>query len=677
MLEASRRPMTVEDLWAFRRIGPPAASADGSVILFPVTTYNLEQNEGKTRLFRGGRNGRPLIPLTSSEVNATEPAISPDGTRVAYVRKASGGEGQLAILPLDGGESEVLTDLPFGITDPHWFPDGRRIAFLSWVLIEAPTPEGTRDLQKTREKDPVKARVTEDRIYRFWDGWLTDGRVPHLFVIDLATRAIVDLLPDSRRWFDLMDPAGHYDISPDGEEIAFSANASEPPHHPHLNWDVFVVPARGGAVRNLTQGNPADDVRPRYSPDGATILYGMQRRTDFYADRVRLVAYDRKTQRHRVLTENWDRSAAAWEFIPGSPEFWVAAEDEGRIGLFRGSLNEEPPRLRRRGGMYDGIRPLADGGILATRSTISSPPDLVHIDGSGAREELLTKLNEELIGQIAWGEVKEMRYPGSDDREIQAYVVLPPGFDPSRQWPLVEMLHGGPHGITPDQFHFRWNLQLLAAPGYVVVAPNFHGSTSWGQRFAECIQGGWGDRPYRDAMAAVDAVIREGYIDESRMAATGASYGGYLVAWIAGQTDRFACIVNHAGVGDTLAEYASDITYGWGKDLGGEPWDGLEGIDRMNPIRFAKGFRTPMLVTHGERDYRVPVDQGLQLYNILKAKGVPARLVVFPDENHWIMKPRNSCFWYGEVQNWLRRWLSPRKPVAESSQAAPVLHKAP
>jgi dipeptidyl aminopeptidase/acylaminoacyl peptidase len=664
--------MTVDDLWAFRRPGAPAASPDGSLIVFPVTTFDMEKNEGKTRLFRLSP-GAEATPLTSAEVNATEPVMSPDGRRLAYVRKAPGGEGQLAILALDGGESEVMTDFPLGITDPHWFPDGKRIAFLAFVLVDAPTPEKTRELLKTREKEPMKARVTEDRVYRFWDGWLTDGRVPHLFVLDLATRACTDLIPDSKRFFDLMDPSGHYDIAPDGLEIAFSANAIEPPYHPVMNWDVFTVSTNGGPVQNITKDNPADDVRPRYSPDGTTILYGMQRRNDFYADRVRLVAYDRKTRRHRVLTETWDRSASAWEFIPGRNEFWVAAEDEGRTGLFRSALTDGVPALVRRGGTFDGIRPLADGGLLALKSTISSPPELYRVDASGERP--LTKLNEELASQLAWGEVKDITFRGSENRDIQAYVIFPPGFDPSRKWPLIELLHGGPHGITADQFHFRWNLHLLAARGYVVVAPNFHGSTSWGQTFAECIQGGWGDRPYRDAMAAVDAVIREGYIDESRMAATGASYGGYLVTWIAGQTDRFACIVNHAGVGDTLAEYASDVTYGWGKDLGGEPWDGIEIVDKMNPIRFAKNFRTPMLITHGERDYRVPVDQGLELYNVLKAKGVPARLIVFPDENHWIMKPRNSRFWYGEVEAWLSRWLSPKKTGAESTEPASVLNR--
>ncbi|HET9234446.1 MAG TPA: S9 family peptidase, partial [Candidatus Eisenbacteria bacterium] len=634
---------------------------------------DMEKNEGKTRLHRMTSRVE-VSPLTSTDVNATEPVLSPDGMRVAYIRKTPGGEGQLALLALDGGESEVLTDFPLGITDPRWFPDGKRIAFLGWVLGDAPTPEKTRELLAAREKDPVKARVTEDRLYRFWDGWLTEGRVLHIFVIDIATRAVTDLIPDSRRWFDLMDPAGQYDISPDGTEIAFSANASLPPHHPHVNWDVFTVSTKGGKVKNLTEGNPADDVRPRYSPDGSTILYGMQRRNDFYADRVRLVAYDRKSGRHRVLTEAWDRSASAWEFIPGRSEYWLAAEDEGRIGLFRGALDETAPQLVRRGGTYDGIRALADASVLAVRSAIASPPELVRVDETG--ERVLTHLNDELASRIAWGDVKEIRFRGSDDRDIQAYVVYPPGFDPSRKWPLIEMLHGGPHGITPDQFHFRWNLELLAAPGYVVLAPNFHGSTSWGQSFAECIQGGWGDKPYGDAMAAVDAILQEGYIDEARMAATGASYGGYLVAWIAGQTDRFACIVNHAGVADLLAEYASDVTYGWGKDLGGEPWDGLERIDRMNPIRFAHAMKTPMLITHGERDFRVPVDQGYELYNVLKAKGVPARLVVFPDENHWVMKPQNSRFWYGEVTAWLERWLSSGPTRPESKAIAEVLNRA-
>lgn len=654
---SGRRPMTPEDLWKMRRVGAPASDDRGNRIVVPVTTYDLEDNRGTTRLYLLDGRSEPRA-LTSPEASCTAPAVSPDGTRLALVRTEPGKKGQIAVLSLLGGEAEVVTDLPLGAADPRWFPDGRRIAFLAWVLRDAPTPEGTRDLLAAREKDPVRAHVTEDRIYRHWDTWLTDGKVPHLFVLDLETRDLLDLIPDSGRWFEFMDPSGQFDISPDGEEVAFSADASLPPHSP-TNWDVFTVPARGGEVRNLTAQNPADDVRPRYSPDGRWILYGMQRMNDFYADRVRLAAYDRKHDRHRVLTEDWDRSAADWEFMPGRDTVFLTAEDEGRVVIFRTGLEEGEPKRVRTGGAYGGLRPLAGGGLLAVRNTLSDPPEVVRLDTAGSHEERLTRMNDDRVNRLALGEVSEIQFPGADGVTIQAWLVLPPGFDSSRKWPLVEVLHGGPHGITGDQFHFRWNLQLIAASGYVVVAPNFHGSTGRGQDFAASIHGGWGDKPYTDAMAAVDAVVAEGYVDPARMAAVGASYGGYLVAWIAGRTDRFACIVNHAGVADTLAEYGSDVTYGRERSMGGQPWDGLEKMDRMNPIRFAAGFKTPMLVSHGDRDYRVPVNQGMALYNVLQAKGVPSRLVHFPDENHWVLKPQNALLWHREFRAWLDRWIGP------------------
>jgi dipeptidyl aminopeptidase/acylaminoacyl peptidase len=628
------------------------------VIVVPVADCDLDANEMRARLYRLSPEGGEPRPLTAADVSSTSPKLCPDGSRVAFVRKESGGKGQLAVMPLDGGEAEVLTDSPMGIADPKWFPDGKRIAFLAWVLADAPTPDGTRELQEERDKDPVKAHATEDRIYRYWDTWLTDGKVPHLFVYDLETSEYTDVIPDSRRWFDFMDPNGHYDISPDGKELAFSANRSDPPHDP-TNWDIFTVPASGGEVRNITQDNPADDYRPRYSPDGRWILYGMQRMLDFYADRMRLVAFHREKGEHHVLTEAWDRSAMGWEFRPGKNEFIFAAENEGRVATYWMGLEPGEPARLRAGGNYDGLRPLEDGSFLAVKSTISQPAELVRISSNGKEESKLTAMNEGLLAEIEMGEVQEITFKGSEGKDIQAYVVFPPGFDPEKKWPLVEVLHGGPHGITGDLFHFRWNLQAIAAPGYVVLAPNFHGSTSWGQDFAASIHGGWGDKPYRDSMAGVDELLEKGYIDAKRMAAVGASYGGYLVTWIAGQTDRFACIVNHAGVADTLAEYGSDVTYGRDRAMGGSAWDGLEAIDSQNPIRFAREFKTPMLVIHGDCDYRVPVNQAFALYNILKAKGVEARLVHFPDENHWVLKPKNSLFWNREFHGWLARWLKP------------------
>ncbi len=649
-----RRTLTVEDLWAIPRVGAPAASADGTVVVVPVTTYDMETNESRTRLWRV-EPGRDPRPLTGEDGSAGDPAVSPDGTRLAFVRKDGKGKMQLAVLRLDGGEAETLTDFPLGVADPRWFPDGRRIAFLGFVLAGAPTPDGTRKLLEEREKEPVKAHVTEDRIYRFWDGWLTDGEVPHIFTLEPATGKLTDLIPDSRMWFEPMDPKGSYDISPDGTEVAFSADRSDPPHSP-TDWDVFTVSAEGGEVRNLTRQNPADDIRPRYSPDGKAILYGMQRRQDFYADRHRLAVYDRSTGTHRVLTEAWDYSASGWEFFPDG-RVVLDAEEDGRTAIFTTVLEEKTPVRLRVGGSYSGLSPLADGSVLAARHDVSRPPELYRIAADGKSEAAITRFTHDAMEGIDLGEVSDFHYPGSEDREIQSLLVLPPGFDPARKYPLVLVLHGGPHGTSADGFHFRWNLHLFAAPGYVVLAPNFHGSTGRGQDFAASIHGGWGDKPYFDSMAAVDAILTGGYVDEKRMAAVGGSYGGYLVSWIAGQTGRFACIVNHAGVSDTLAQFASDVTFGRETSLGGNPWEGLEAIDRMNPIRFAGGFKTPMLVVHGERDFRVPVTQGLALYNILKAKGVPARLVYFPDENHWVLKPRNARLWYGEFHGWLRRWF--------------------
>jgi dipeptidyl aminopeptidase/acylaminoacyl peptidase len=550
--------------------------------------------------------------------------------------------------------------------DPRFFPDGRRLAFLAPVLTAAPTPEGTKQLLEKREKDPVKARATEDRFYRYWDGWLTGGEVHHLFVMDLETRKITDLIPDSKRFFDLMDPAGGYDISPDGTELAFAANATESPY-PILNYDVFTVPAAGGQVKNLTPDNPGDDMRPRYTSDGRAIVYGMQREVDFYADRVRLVRHDRKTGKNVILTDAWDRSASDWAVAKDSKTVALLAEDEGRVGLYRLDLDQAlaaaergagiaPERLAR-GGHLAGLTWVGEKRLAYTQDSLQGPPEVWTLAPNATAPAALSHFNDARMAEFELGNVEEITFTGAGGRQVQMFVVTPPGFDPQKKWPLVHLVHGGPHGIFGDQFHFRWNAQLFAARGYVVAMVNFHGSTSFGQEFAASILGSHGDQPFDDVMAATDRLLQTGYIDEKRMAAAGGSYGGYLVSWIAGHTDRFACLVNHAGVYDTLAQYASDVTYGRSRAYGGEPWGNLAAIDRWNPARFASGFKTPMLVIHGECDYRVPYTQGLAVYGVLKAKGIPARLVVYPDEGHWILKAANSCYWYDEVMGWLERFL--------------------
>lgn len=656
----TKRPLTAEDLWKVARVGGPVPTPDGRVVV-PVTTYDLETNKGKTRLWLvPGEGGEPR-PLTSEEHASTEPAVSPDGRWISFLRTRGEEKPQLHIMPLDGGEAERLTDLPLGVVDPRWFPDGTKVAFISMLLEEAPTPEGTKGLLEKRAKDPVKAHVTEDRVYRYWDRWLTEGEKPHIFVLDLATRRMTDATPQGTGWFDLMDPCGQYDISPDGTEIAFAANSSRPPHQ-LLRWAIYTAPASGkGPVTCLTpEGTPpksADFWRPRYSPDGKSIYYGMQRDPYFYADKVRIVRHDRASKTHTVLTEDWDRSPAAWELAKDGTVI-LEAEDRGRVLLFAMPAGGGTPNPLTEQGTVSGLKIGRDGRVYFTLQTISAAPEATSIRLDGKELRKLTGFNDALLSEVALGEVREIEFAGADGNRVQMFVVLPPGFDPKRKWPLVHVIHGGPHGIAGDNFHFRWNPQAFAAPGYVVACVNFHGSTSWGQDFAAVIQGGHGDKPYSDIMRATDFLLETGYIDEKRMAATGGSYGGYLVCWIAGQTGRFACLINHAGVFDLIAEYASDITQGRHQAYGGEPWDRLDAIDRWNPARFARGFTTPMLVIHGERDYRVPHTQALAVYNIYKAKGVDARLLFFPDENHWVLKPRNSLVWNREVHAWLKRYLA-------------------
>ena len=648
------RPLVAQDLWALPRVGAPVPSPDGRSIAVTVTRYDLEQNQGRGRIWLVPSDGGEPRALTADSVASGEPAFSPDGRRLAFTRRMENGKAQLHVLPLDGGEARKLTDLPLGVYDPTWLPDGKSIVVAAPLLRGHFTPEATKAELERREKDPVKAHVTEERVFRYWDTWLTTGETPHLFVVDAESGVARDITPESVAWFDWMEPGGQYDVSPDGREIVFSGVIFDAARS-LLRSTLFTVPVAGGAVASLTADHPADDLRPRYSPDGKSIVYGMTHDPFFYADRVRLMRYDRAAKTHAPWLDGWTLSPTHWEFAPDGA-LAIEAEENGRASLFVLAGTGEPKRVAR-GGSITSVAPTRDGRIVFNLQSLSQPPELAAVSASGGEPTRLTRFTEPALQGVSLGEVREMSFEGAAGETVQMFVVLPPGYREGAKAPLVQVVHGGPHGISADAFHFRWNGQLFAAPGYVAALVNFQGSTSWGQDFAKRIQGAWGERPFEDIMRGTDALLAAGLVDETRMAAAGGSYGGYMAAWIAGHTDRFKCIVNHAGVFDTLAQYASDVTQGRAQSFGGEPWEGIEAIDRWNPARSTKGMTTPMLVIHGERDYRVPVTQGLECYGMLKAKGVPARLVYFPDENHWVLKPKNSLLWYREVFGWLERWL--------------------
>ncbi|MBM3694672.1 MAG: S9 family peptidase [Actinobacteria bacterium] len=650
------RPITPEDLWRLHRVGQPEPLPGGGSAVVPVTTYDLAMNRGRCRLHLVLASGESH-PLTREDADSTVPAVDPAGRQVAFLRKGGDDDpAQLFVMRLDGGEAQRLTDLPLGAVGPRWLPDGTALLVWSPVYREHPALEATRAERDARKEAKVKARVTEDRLYRYWDRWLTGGEVPHLFRVDAATGEAVDLTPGWTRLLDFEDQGTGYDVSPDGSRVAFHALAVDPPYT-DLRMGVYLLDLAEGEPRPVDPDGPPLQRRPRFAPDGTSLLYGVAHDwPGFYADRIRLVRLDLSTGKPTTLTEDWDRSPAGWEFTPDAESIVFAAEDRARCSLFVMPSAGGEPRVLAPGGWVHGPRPAAGGRVWCRAESLTRPAEVAIADESG-RLEVVGHHNDELLAGLDLGAVEEVCFPGAGGDEIQMWVTYPPGFDPARRWPLVHDIHGGPHGVSGDEWHWRWNTQVFAAAGYVVAAVNFHGSSSWADEFARGIQGAWGDRPADDILAATDHLLARGFIDPERLALTGGSYGGYLVAWLIGRTDRFRTAICHAGVTNLLGQYATDVTHGRRLAFGSEPWEDTAPIHRWSPTEALAAAVTPTLVIHGEQDYRVVVTQGLELYGILQAKGVAARLVYYPDEGHWILKPQNSLHWYGEFLGWLERHL--------------------
>ncbi len=650
-------PFDPVTMWEMQRPGNPVVSPDGQWSVFPVTEYDVDGNTSATNLYLLDNESGDLRQITFSGRDSG-PAWSPDGRKLAFVSRRHDGPGQIYILDIAaGGEARQVSDLPVGVYGLQWFPDGGRIAFAANIL---PDYNGDwdrhREIQKEMEESKVSAKVTENNMYRYWDRWLTDGHVSRLFTIDLQTKVVTDLMPDNGNFFGLMGGVS-YDISPDGATIAVSKNSTPPPYE-RVNHAIYLLPTDGsGELTNITADNPASDTNPVYSPDGRYILYGKQSVHHFYADKMVMTLYDTQTGLRTELTDHIDLSTEQWFWSDDGNTIYFHAQDRAMKSIFSipagGGIHTEIFR----GGTNNGGSLAGNNHIVFNHHNLSAPPEIHKVDLRSGEATKMTGLNDKLVENIHWGEIENVTYKGADNADIQMFINYPPGYDPGKEYPLVMMIHGGPHGIFGDSFHFRWNSQLFAAPGYIVAMPNFHGSSSFGQDFVKSIHGNHAELPYRDIMKAADYMVERGLVDEDRMAATGGSYGGYMVSWIAGHTDRFACLINHAGVYDLHLQFASDYSANRKYQYGGSPWEDFDQMNAINPSQFAHNFSSPMLVIHGELDYRVPVAHGFMVYNIYKNMGLEARLVYYPDENHWILTPQNSLFWYDEFYGWLERYL--------------------
>jgi dipeptidyl aminopeptidase/acylaminoacyl peptidase len=674
-------PLDVEALWAIQRIGVPTVSPDGRYACVPVTRFDMESNEGSTTLwlFPTGLAGAPggrARRLTAGDKDS-DPRWSPDGRFIAFTAKRKDdAEPQVYVIASDGGEAMRVTSLSTGAGHVKWFPDSKRIAFVSWVWpdLDGDAAQGKR--AKARKDDKVKAHVTERGEFRYWDHWLADGREPHVFGCELPGGRTRDLMTGTGMALPPWDPsAEHFDIAPDARELAFQADLHDEPGMMN-RLDIVTLDLASRRTRVLTRDSGTSDANPAYSPDGRYLVFNSYDTARAFNDQGHLTLLTRRTGQMRPLAPGFDRAATQVRFTAQSDALLFVAEDRGRAGIWRLPLASDEPVQIVPGGAVAGFATSGDSSVLAfTRSTSSHPPALFAARGDGGDGRQIEHLNRAVLARHALGEVREFTIEGWQGEPVHMLVTYPPGFDARRKWPLLHTIHGGPHAAHEDVWHFRWNTQVFAGLGYVVAAVNYHGSSGFGQAFIESITTRYGEKEFADIEAGTDFLLREGYVDETRLAAAGGSYGGYMVAYMNGQTDRYRAYVCHAGCYDWVSMMATDGYRFFADELGAWHWDDEARVMRQSPHHYVRNAKTPTLVIHGEQDYRVPATQALQYYDTLKAKGVPARLVYFPDENHWILKPRNSLLWYREFAAWLQRFCA-KAPAKKADRGAQRTRRA-
>jgi len=658
---AQQKNITVEDLWQIERLGAPSLSPDGAQAVATLTRYSMDDNKSASGLWLLSTLGGAPRALTHCGEKDGQPAWSPKGDRIAFVAKreqqgVKDDVPQLYTIAPDGGEAQRVATVATGVEGFRWFPDGRRIAFVSWVW---PALKG--DKAQARQAKEFKERketgyATSEAQYRFWDHNLPMGRVAHLHVLDLASGKTRDLFEGTPYELSRADPdAGCFDISPDGRRIVFAFDPA-PEKRVGNNFALAEIELKGGRVSVLAKDAGWDMGSPRYSPDGERVAFIASHQGVKHTMPGQLALWERESGRWDLLSAEWDHEVHAplrWE--ADGQAVLLRAEQQGRTHLWRFDVPDRRAEVVVHGGTVAAFDKAA-GTLVTLADAIDHPPFLrAHLPGEAARR--IERFNDTLLNSLASGRSEELWFKGALGDPVQMWITYPPGFSAKKKYPLMHLIHGGPHTAFGDAWHFRWNVQAFAAQGYVVACVNYHGSSGFGYAFLDSITHRWGALELDDVEAATDLLLKKPWADKTRVFATGGSYGGFMVAWMNGHVKpgRYAAYVCHAGCFDWTAMFADDA-YTWhAKELGAWYWDDITKINAQSPHAFATNMTTPTLVIHGALDYRVPDAQGLAYYNTLKARNVDARLLWFADENHWILKPRNSRQWYGEFFDWLKK----------------------
>ena len=655
---AQKKPFTLDDLYRLKSITDPQVDPRGERIAFVVTSYELKSGRTTSAIHVVGLGGRDLRRLTQGTGLDYHPRWSPDGGSLLFVSTRTG-VPQIHVMDMAGGEPRQLTSLSTGVDQPAWSPDGKRIVFGSTVFPEY----GADDAQNRRDDHamktgPVQAHLADRLLYRHWTTWL-DGKCRHLFVLDVKNGAVKDLTPgegDVPPRYAMGSPG--FAISPDGQEVCFVANPDDDPWQ-STNADLRVVSIDGGEARNLTADNPAYDGQPRYSPDGRYIAFRRQTQPGYEADRFRLAVYDRTEKTVQTLTEDFDRWVRDLAWAPDSSVLYFTADDQGHVPLFRVSVQGgEVTSVLDAKSIHD-FRITPDGRwIVFTRSGIAEPVELFRAHPGGQGQDLLrlTAFNQPVVKEVDIRPAEVVWVKGAGDYRIQVFVVKPHGFDPAKKYPVILNVRGGPQGMWADSFRGDW--QIYPGAGYVVAFPNPTGSTGFGQAFTAAISQDWAGRVYDDLMKVTDALAALPYVDEKRMGAMGWSWGGYMMMWFEGHTDRFQALASMMGVYDLSSMYRTTEELWFPEwDLGGTPWSGAPSYERFSPSRFVPQFKTPCLVLTGEQDFRVSYTQSLQFFTDLQKRKVPSRLIVFKNDGHWPDHVKSMPLYYNAHLDWFHRYL--------------------
>jgi len=653
-------PFSIHDMLAMDRISDPQVSPDGKWMVFVLRQTDLEENKGLTDLWLVGADGTDLRRLTSHKAADSNPCWAPDGKLIWFISRRTE-TSQVWRIRIDGGEAEQVTDEPLDVGNLIVAPDGRHIAFTMEVFPDCNTPAETKNKLDKIEKRKASGRIYENIFVRHWDTW-KDGRRSHLFVMPAVECKAVDVM----KGMDADTPSKPFGgpeeitFTPDGQAVIFTARNVGAEEPWSTDFDLYLAPINGSEPpKCLTEKNEAWDTNPIFSPDGKTLSYLSMARPGYESDRFRIILRRWPGSLERVLTEDWDRSPTSICFSADGNTIYATAANTGQRSLFAIDVKTGAALTIVKEGRI-GSPGVAGDKIVYGFSSISSPVELYSVspDGSDARQ--ITKINAEKIAVARMGQYEQFTFAGWNDETVYCYVVKPVDFDPDKKYPVAFLIHGGPQGSFGNSFHYRWNPQAYAGAGYAAVMVDFHGSTGYGQAFTDSIRGDWGGKPLEDLQKGLAAALeRYPWMDGERVGALGASFGGFMINWIAGNwPDRFLCLVNHDGnLCERMAYYDTEELWFPEWDHLGTPWDNPEGYEKHNPVNFVKNWKTPMLVIHGAQDFRVADTQGLGTFNALQRRGIPSKLLYFPDESHWVLKPANSILWHETVIAWLDKWL--------------------